>query len=305
VLLDKDKSLTPEQTRIYSCIRFVADECIPVAFYLNDDWSKAEILKAAGFNLGRLNEHQKKLLESFNFSDKILSGAYNKEMPKMIYISQKDWDMRNKQEKNLPVKILKNEVIFSSSNIVNKLALESQGINSNTAVLCLAACGLDITLPNLSFNIMADEEIEKIRDTLYEERINYLNAITKLAQESYDRINSGDFSEIFKWAQNEVTFQLMPKARILERQASRVQKTTLKDAGFTFFKEGIPAIGKGYINGGLQEASKITAEEFFKLITFILSQDTEQRTLPEIAYALKISKILDDTCSSPTTLQAK
>lgn len=238
-----------------------------------------------------MDEQGKETLKSLNLSDNILSDSYDKSMPKMVYMAQEDWDMHKKEDASLPVKVTKNEFILSNAAVVNKVALESQGINSNTAILCLAASGLDIMLPNISFNMMADEEIEKIREVLHEERVNYLSAAAKIADESYERIKSGDFSDILIWAQDEVTFKLVPKARILEEQITKIKKETLKNAGFSFWKEGVPKIGRGYLKGGLMEAAKITGEEVLKLTTFILSQNAEHRSLPEIAYALKISKM--------------
>lgn len=299
VLLDGDKNLTREQTRIYSCIRFVTDKCLPVNFYFNSDLYNADMLRELGIKVDDIDDELKELLKSLKFSDEVLSGTYKKDMPKIVYMTYDDWNMYNKEDKKLPVKELKNEFILSSSDYVNRTALEIQGINSNTAILCLAALGLDIMLPNISFNILADEEIEKIKETLHEDRINYVNALTKIADESYERINSGDLNDIIIWAQNEVTFKLIPKARVIEKHMSKIQKKTLKKASFSFWRKGVPAIGKGYLNGGLLEASKITVEEFIKLITYILGQETEQRNLPEVAYAYKISKILKESHQKP------
>lgn len=291
VLLDGDENITKEQARIYSCIRFVADKCVPVCFYFNEDQYNAYLLKELGVDVTDINHELKALLKSLKFSDHVLSGTYNRDMPKIVYMSYEDWNMCDTEDDGLPVKEIKNEFVLSDSDYVNKTALEQQGLNSNTAILCLAALGLDIMLPNISFNLIAEEEIEKIRETLHEERINYVNSITSIADESYERIASGDLKDIIIWAQNEVSFKLVPKARIIEEEIPKIQKETLKKAGYEFWKEGVPAIGKGYINGGLLAASKITLEELIKLFTYVLGQEVEKRNLPEVAYAYKISRM--------------
>jgi hypothetical protein len=67
----------------------------------------------------------------------------------------------------------------------------------------------------------------------------------------------------------------------------------LKKAGFSFWKESIPAIGKGYLDGGLIGASKSSIEEMLKIITRVLDEKLEKRRLPEIAYAMRLSKVLN------------
>jgi len=270
-------------------LSFVADNCVPVTFYLNSAWAEQDLLRSLGFKPESLTTHDREFLKGLGFK---LENV-NPNMPKLVYISQRDWEAHTRVDSSLPVNIIKNEFILSSSQATNRLALEQQGFNAATSVLCLAAVGLDLVLPNVSFDLLAQEEISKIRDELEEERVNYLEVITKIADESYERISSPETKDILKWAKSEVTFKLIPKARFLEQGVSKLEKTTLKKAAYSFWKDGVPAIGSAYLDGGVVKASKVSGEALLRFLVAILGDRMEKRSLPEIAYAFKISQKID------------
>ena len=291
VILDQTRELTIEEKRFYSCVRLVADQCTPAVFYLNSDWCKLDILQSSGIDIDNLNSKQIALLESLGFEYPL--SQYDQDVPKMVYISKTSWEDHFSEKKNFPVQTPNREFILSKSSTINKLALEQQGLTSRTAILCLAAVGINIMLPNISFDLIADEEIELIRETLIQERIEYLNSVTRIADESYERLNSGKIDDVIAWASDEVDFKLAPKARVLEENIAKVKQKTLRQAGYSFWQNSIPAIGKGYMQGGLLDATKITAEEALKFITLILTERDKSRKLPEVGYALRIIELLE------------
>ncbi len=174
-----------------------------------------------GFNLNNLTKEEISMLKTLDLPTKFPS----KNMPKLVYMEHEKWNNRQ-NDASLPIDQIKNELIISNSELVNKFALQHQGLNATSAVLCLAAVGIDLILPNISFDNVEEEEIEKIKLVLQEERISYLNAITEMADLSYGRISSGEFQDVLAWARNEVTFKLIPKARAIEDNISKTNDMT-------------------------------------------------------------------------------
>ena len=152
--------------------KFVADDCDIGVFYLFKDWV-----------------------------DIVLDGAstedYKRNQPRLCYLSKNEHFI-TEDGGNSPVYIPTNELIYSSSINVRRGALEQQGLNATTALLTLAAAGVDIALPNISFSCSA-EEIQEIRCKPEEERVTYLRAIAEMADQSFSRLKSGDFRDIYKW----------------------------------------------------------------------------------------------------------
>lgn len=257
---------------------------------MHDEWSKIEILQSVGISLSHLKDNEKEILKSLDYPVRMPADK----MPRLAYISHKDWEVHDKEkDKSLPVRMIKDECIVSSSPVLNKFALKDQGLNANTAILCLAAMGIDLVLPNICFEEASKDEVQSIKEKLKEERIAYLSAITSMANESYQRLTSGELDDVMSWARNEVAFQLYPKARHIENSLLKLEKKSLKQAGVSFLKDGIPAIGSGFVNNGWREATKVTIEQTLKLITYALGQKIENRIIPEISYIVKISESLN------------
>lgn len=292
-LINTDGKLTQEQKRLQSSIRLVADDCIPATFYYHNEWAKLSILNSLGLDAQNLDSRSRNIIEDMlaakGFS-RDLPTTISDGMPRLVYISHNDWEQKKHGEggSQLPVKVPKDEFIYANSDFFHKIIMEDRGVSANTAILCLAAVGLDISLPNISLDMMAEEEIEKIRTELSEERVSYLNAITKIADETYDRFREKDFNEIMNWAQNEVTFKLIPKVRNIEKSVLKLDKKTIDQAKLKVWKDGIPAITSGYMEGGLAKAAQVSIEELLKIINHILLKKSSERKLPEIAYAAKI-----------------
>lgn len=256
-----------------------------------------EIIGGLGFRPDNLPERYRDILKELGASDKLLgTRSFVCEDPALVYMTYTDWEAHKKvEQKNLPVKVPKNEFILTSSKFVNRASLQGQKVNPNTAILCLAACGLDLMLPNLSFDLVADEEIERLKELLYEERVDYLNSITRIADETYDRIQTGKLSDIMFWAESEVTFKLLPKARILEKQTPKVSKKTLSKAAYQFWTDGVPAIGKAYFEDGTGRAVKVSTENLLRFLSEVIIREDKLRDLPEVSYAMKLSQNLNNS----------
>ncbi|CAN0606029.1 unnamed protein product, partial [Ectocarpus sp. 12 AP-2014] len=163
------------------------------------------------------------------------------------------------------------------------------GLTANSALLCLAAIGIDLMLPNVSFDVMADEEIERMKEEFHAERSEYLDTMSDMAGEAFHRIESAGYKDIIRWAENEITFKVIPKARAIELATAGYSQKKLRTAGYSFWKNGTPAIGSAYLTRGLIGASITAAEEALKVAVNTISAERERRSLPEVAYAAKIS----------------
>lgn len=289
--LDINKENGPPNNRFISCIRFVADEATPAVFYLNSEWSKQETLGELGINPKRISEKQKRILEEL---DLYPSDAKSLEMPALVYLKEGAWEQTPDPETGAMsgLTVPKREFVLSSSEVIHRAFLRDFGLNAQTAILCLAAVGLDIMLPNVAFDTFADEEIERVKEDLKEERQNYLEVAAKFAEQSYERLKDGDYKDILRWAESEAAFKLAPRARILEEAVSSLAARQLRRAGYSFWKDGVPAIGAAYIGGGLVPAGAVSAQAALKTLVQTIGTGRSERLVPEVAYAMKLSKAL-------------
>jgi len=283
-LLDHNEKTPLNRQRFYSCVKLVADECLPATFYVHADWMRHDFIEGMGWDADHLSELQENILLEHDLMPK---GGYG-EAPYLATIVGDDWKNRG-EDSGLPVRVPDRDFVLSDSKIVNKAHFLSAGLNPNTSILTLAAVGIDLMLPNVNFDLFADDEIDKLKEQFAEERANYLSTISSMAEASYEGLRTVNYEEVFDWAQTEVEFKLVPKARALEVAIQKASAKTLKRAGFSFWQDGIPAIGAAYFTGGLISVSKAAAVEGIRSIVSAISEDQEKRRLPEYAYAMKIA----------------
>lgn len=114
----------------------------------------------------------------------------------------------------------------------------------------------------------------------------------KLAQHAYDGLKSGDYTDVMRWAESETAFILAPKARLIEERVTSLAARQLRRAGYSFWKDGVPAIGAAYVGGGLVPAGVVAGQAALRTLVETISVGSSERLLPEIAYAMKISREL-------------
>jgi hypothetical protein len=225
---------------------------------------------------------------------------FRPDQPRLVYFSKQEieanggrWSI-DEGKFTIPIHVPTNELVYSTSPSICRGALEQQGLNATTALLTLAAAGVDIALPNISFSRKSTDEIEKIRAKLEEERVRYIAAVSLIADQAFDRLSSGDFQDIFAWARTEASLKILPKARLLQSQLKKLDRSLLQRAGFQFWKEGVPAIGKALVDSGKEAAIRSVAEELIRVLAGTLAKRVEERRIPEAAYTLKLSAELSD-----------
>jgi hypothetical protein len=249
------------------------------------------MLQTLDWHAGNLTPIQQRILEELDLLPRDIKSL---EMPALVYLVEGSWDKPADPETGTMSGLVvpKREFVLSTSEVVHKAHLRDSGLNAQTAILCLAAIGLEIMLPNVSFNLIADEEIERIKEELKEERHGYLEVISNLAQQAYERLKDGEYKDVVRWAESEATFKLAPKARIIEEATSSLAARQLRRAGYSFWKDGVPAIGSAYVTGGILPAGIAASQAALKTLVDTINTSRSERLLPEVAYAMKISKAL-------------
>lgn len=179
---------------------------------------------------------------------------------------------------------------FSPSKFNKGMFLENQGITIKTSILLLAACGLEIALPNISLNISRSEELYKIRQSLETERREYLIAIAKIADETFNRLIEGYYKDTIDWATSEAFLKIQPKLEKFEISMKQLDKKLLERIGFFMFKEGAPTLCSTLLNKKLSDVGKEFAEILLKALCSNLSRNIEERKVPEVVYGFKLSK---------------
>ena len=268
-VIDETKALTHKQSKIVSCVEFVADHTIQGIFYVMSDWADRDFLNQP-------------------------TVSFKPELARILYFSKQEL-ASNKgvcDPKKVKVHAPDCEVVVSFDRLTRRGVLEQQGLNATTAVLVLAAAGIEVALPNIILDRRAEGEIALIRNKLSEERSAYLIAVSKLADEGLSRLKSGDFIDIYEWAKNEATLKIQPKARLLQNNLTKLNRSLLQRAGATFWSEGIPAIGQALTNEGSKGVVKVAAEQMIKILSTNLAMRIEERRIPEANYAFKLSKEL-------------
>lgn len=296
VVLNRD-SFSAGQRRFASVLNLIANQYHDTAvFYINRDWSaeqlraqlqpQVESLLAASSHLPDSDPFRKKVLSILNELGE--SDTLDREQPKLVYMLPEEYESRG--DESLPIHVPEDEFIYAphADSIVAR-AMEQKGLRSSTAVLILAAAGIEIALPNVCFENTEADEFNEIKEILSEERTAYLTAITSMADEAYGRLVGEEFDDIYEWAANEARFKIVPSVVHLEKKTSMLNRSLLRRAKLCFWQEGVPAIG-----AALSEDKSITktlAVTMISLLSSSLAKSIEERQAPEATYILKASKL--------------
>lgn len=263
-VIDDSHKLSEQQARFASILEFVADDCDSGIFYFFKAWGD------------RMATQQS-------------TEDFHPNQPRLVYFSNREYVDNGEGWNALPIHVPTNEFVYSNSGIVCKGALEQQGLNATTALLTLAVAGVGIVLPNVSFSRKSVDEIQDIRTKLLEEREQYLGVVSEIADDALGRLTSGEFRGTYEWARNEATLKILPKARRLQSQLTKLDRSLLHRAGYQFWTEGIPAIGKALVSSGKDAAIRAAAEEIIRVVAVTLAKRIEERKIPEAVYTLKLS----------------
>jgi len=170
--------------------------------------------------------------------------------------------------------------------------LSVQGVTAYNSILLLAAAGLELQLPALTFDVTRSEEIEAARERLSDERQDYVNAITTLADEAYGRLKSESYADTVDWAFDHALLKIEPKIREYEKAMRSTDRKLLRRLGVTFLEEEIPAIGNAFLEGPLKEGGRQLVASILKTLCTNLFKRMEERKYPEVIYGYKVARYL-------------
>jgi hypothetical protein len=183
-------------------------------------------------------------------------------------------------------------VLFTAATYLKAYAIKEQGLTSENCILILAAAGLDITIPGFTLDIARSEEVVNIKEQLTDERMEYIHSITKMADETFDRLHSGVYKDTVDWALNEAYIKIKPKAEKFSKSIQKLDGNILRRASFAVLEDGIPAIGSSIVAKGFSDIPKQSIEIVLKILCKNLSKSIEERKVPEVVYGYKIARQL-------------
>lgn len=184
-------------------------------------------------------------------------------------------------------------VLFTPDVHYKAAYLQSSGLTSKNASLLLAAAGLEITVPNFTFDIARSEEVMLVREKLVEEKSRYISSVIKLTDEAFDRIGAGVYEDTVDWALNEAFLKIKPKAVQFEIAMSKLDQNILRRIGFNLISDGIPAIGSALVNKGFKEAAKVSMVKTLEVLCNNLVKRVQERKTPEVVYGYKVNQHLE------------
>jgi len=135
-------------------------------------------------------------------------------------------------------------ILFSKRDSFNSIFMSNRGHDAETSILLLAAAGIEIILPNIPL----DSSTNLIKEALGEERDKYLIAITKCADEAYDRLKSNEYNDIINWARNEAVFKILPEVKRIEMSIEKISDRKSSRIYSELLKEVPIVIGQSIIN---------------------------------------------------------
>ena len=177
----------------------------------------------------------------------------------------------------------------------HELKLEFLGKNpksSRTAVLALAAAGIEIGLPRVRLDISRREEYLRVKETLEEERLAYLIAISQYADEALDRLRANPNLETIIWAQDQAERKILPRVVELELALKRQSKSRLERLKAAFIETVIPAVGSTLSNLDTPYQKAVILDKLLQIFSTELAQQRILKRFPEASYQVGLSRRL-------------
>ena len=183
---------------------------------------------------------------------------------------------------------------FTPVRAFKRRMLSVQGVTAYNSVLLLAAAGLELQLPALTFDVTRSEEIEAVREKLTNERVEYVDAVTRMADEAYERLESGSYEDTVDWALDSAFLKIGPKVHGFEKAMRSADRKLLERLGVSFVSEEIPAIGNAFLERSLKEGGRQIIVSVLKTLCSNLFRSMEERKYPEVLYGYKVARHLEE-----------
>jgi hypothetical protein len=184
---------------------------------------------------------------------------------------------------------------FTPVRAFKKQVMTVQGVTAYNSVLLLAAAGLELQLPKVTFDVSRSQEVEQVRDRLEAERKAYVRAVNRLADGAYDRLKSSDYSDAVRWAIDQALLKIQPAVDDFEAAMRGLDRRLIKRIGVDFVRDGIPTIASVTAEKGLREGGAAAVIQLLKVLCGNLFKSMEERKYPEAVYGYKLARELRKT----------
>jgi hypothetical protein len=141
-------------------------------------------------------------------------------------------------------------VITEDPDVIADLKCAGAG-DWRSAVLMLAAAGIEIVLPSVIVRELNGELLAEVRDKLAAERMEYLAAVAELGGASATKIAKKEYSEILDWATDLIERKVWPKAVKFNRAMRMQDKAFLERLQYTPMLKRLPVIGAKALTGDI------------------------------------------------------
>ena len=96
-------------------------------------------------------------------------GAFKDSLGKrrrMIFVEREKWSLPRLDLGTVEITNFGDAIAFDESEIVNDALMSDRGISPATCILLLAACGIQVILPNVMFSKTRSEEFFRLKESL-------------------------------------------------------------------------------------------------------------------------------------------
>lgn len=284
LILGEGEQLQVEEARLLSCAYFVADEISEVYPKFNDV------------------DGQLKLFKDIDTLQPILPNKAKKRkraghpIAKDV-ISELRYRSYEVQELGSFLSVIgalsqSDAIAFSNHPNVKWWSLKQGRKSARSAVLALAMAGIDVALPKVQLDLSRREEYIKVKRSLEEERLNYLRAISRYADEALDRLQAKPNIDTILWAQDQAVLKIGPRVAELELALGKMNQSLLKKLAFTLFTEGVPVLGSTLSHFSDPQARAGFLVKILEILSKQFATGQMEQRYPDAIYQLRLSKKL-------------
>ena len=298
---DGKNSLLVQEMRMLSCFYLVSKEVVELdrdynkepnqlrlPFVDEDIWEPIETSKLLSGNTRYdcKDRYHTKRLRNEKFHETVEAHVDNE-------LRFESYSLKTRQGKKYYKSMVRqSDLLLSQEEEIKTEFLSTNRKNAKTAILALAAAGVEIGLPRIKLHIERREEFLTAKSKLEEERLEYIAAITKYANEAYERLMQSPDIDTIMWAQDQAQLKIYPKVIELELAMKKLNKSILDRLKMAFIGEGVPALGSTLSSLDTPYQKSVVLHKMLDILSKELARERQERAYPEACYQVKLSKEL-------------
>jgi hypothetical protein len=135
---------------------------------------------------------------------------------------------------------------LTANPFLGRLYLEAQPrLTAQNTLALLATSGIKFALPRVAS--FTEDEIDKVHESLKEERERYIEELNDTISQCYDALKGGDIGEAYRFAEFRVSTRVQSEASRVERAVRKLDKGFMKRLGIVA-TEGLPSIARAWVS---------------------------------------------------------